>query len=147
VPAIHNISTDTVNPPQFARVAELRATASNPLEYDASQLASIQQTAYPDVKTLIVDLSPREAHRIGLAIARGNGWVIVAESVVTGIIEATATTPLWGFKDDVVIRVSPHPRGAAIDMRSVSRVGQSDLGANAKRIERYMAEFRDRLSN
>lgn len=145
VPPIHNISTDTVNPPEFVRVTELRSAGSNPLAYDADQLASVQKAAYPNVRTLVVDISPRESHRIALATARGMGWAIVSESVVTGIVEATATTRVWGFKDDVVIRVSPHQCGAAIDLHSVSRVGQSDLGANAKRIERYLEEFRQRL--
>ena len=145
VPAIHNISTDTINPPEFSRIAELRTDKNNPLEYQASLLADKQTKAYPNVKTLVTDLTPREAHRIALGIASYFDWNIVAENVVTGIIEATETTKLWAFKDDVVIRVTELPSGgSAIDMRSVSRIGQSDLGANAKRIEKFMAEFKAR---
>lgn len=147
VPAIHNISTDTVNPPKFSRVTELRAGSDNPLVYDASLLADVQAKAYPNVKTLLTDLKMRQAHKIAVGVASSFGWYIVAESVVTGMIEATETTKLWGFKDDVVIRITERPNGgSAIDMRSVSRVGQSDLGANAKRIEKFMAEFEARAN-
>lgn len=142
VPSIHNISTDTVNPPEFSRIAELRAGNSNPLEYQASLLADIQTKAYPNVKTLLTDLSPRQAHKVALGVAYGFGWHVVNENVVSGVIEATETTKLWAFKDDVVIRVTERSNGgSAIDMRSVSRVGQNDFGANAKRIEKFMTEF------
>ena len=148
VPAIHNISTDTINPPQFSRVPEYRTENDNPLEYQVSVLADVQAKAYPNVKTLFTDLMPRESHRIALGIASSFDWNIVAENVVTGIIEATETTKLWAFKDDVVIRITERPEGgSAIDMRSVSRVGISDLGANAKRIEKFMAEFEVRAGN
>jgi uncharacterized protein (DUF1499 family) len=144
LPGIHNISTDTTNPPEFNRIAELRTEEDNPLEYQAS-LADQQIKAYPNVKSLTTDLTPRQAHRIALGIASYLDWDIVAENVVTGVIEATETTKLWAFKDDVVLRITESPEGGStIDMRSVSRIGQSDLGANAKRIEKFMAEFRAR---
>ncbi|MFT5136724.1 MAG: hypothetical protein ACI9LY_001764 [Arenicella sp.] len=145
VPAIHNISTDTVNPPKFSRIVELRTENNNPLEYQASLLAEVQTKAYPNVKSLVTDLTPRQAHRVALSIASYFDWDIVAENVVTGVIEATETTKLWAFEDDVVIRITERPEGGStIDMRSVSRIGQSDLGANAKRIEKFMAEFQAR---
>lgn len=145
VPAIHNISTDTINPPQFSRIAELRTKDDNSLEYQTLLLADVQTKAYPNIKTLVTDLTAREAHRITLGIASYFDWDIVAENVVTGVIEATETTQLWAFKDDVVIRITERPEGdLAIDMRSVSRIGISDLGANAKRIEKFMAEFQAR---
>jgi hypothetical protein len=145
LPSIHNISTDTINPPQFSRIAELRTKEDNSLEYQTSLLADVQTKAYPNIKTLITDLTAREAHRIALGMASYFDWDIVSENVVAGLIEATETTQLWAFKDDVVIRITERPQGgSAIDMRSVSRVGISDLGANAKRIEKFMAEFQAR---
>ena len=62
------------------------------------------------------------------------GLEIVNEDTAAGMIEATATTFWFGFKDDVVVRVRATASGSIVDIRSVSRVGQSDLGANAKRI-------------
>jgi uncharacterized protein (DUF1499 family) len=69
------------------------------------------------------------------------GWELVASDSAAGRIEATATTPWFGFKDDVVVRVRPDGSGSRIDVRSVSRVGKSDVGANAKRIRTYLADI------
>ncbi len=145
VPAIHNISTDTINPPQFEHIAELRTKDDNSLEYQTSLLADVQTKAYPNVKTLVTELTPLQAHRIALGIVSYFDWDMVAENAVAGVIEATEITKLWAFKDDVVIRITERLEGgSAIDMRSVSRIGISDLGANAKRIEKFMAEFQAR---
>ena len=141
VPSIHNISTDTVNPPEFSRIAEIRTSEHNPLEYKAEKLAEIQAEAYPGVKTIYSELTLPEAHGKALVVAEAMGWEVVNQDVVTGIIEAVETTKLWGFKDDIVIRVQDSGSQVAIDLRSVSRVGQSDLGANAKRIEKFIQHF------
>ena len=141
VPAIHNISTDTTNPPDFFKIVELRSAQNNPLYYDVDELAEIQQAAYPEIKTLYTPLSKSDAHDRALVVAEALGWEIVDQNAVAGIIEATATTALWNFKDDIVIRVSDEGNQVAIDLRSVSRVGQSDLGANAKRIKKFMDAF------
>lgn len=142
VPKIHNISTDVVNPPEFARVAQIRSADNNPLEYDPAKLAKVQQSAYPNVKTLYTDMPYDDAHKRALVIADALGWEVIDDDVVSGIIEATETTALWGFKDDVVIRLVKQDDGkVAVDLRSVSRVGQSDIGANAKRIEAFIAAF------
>jgi uncharacterized protein (DUF1499 family)/cytochrome c oxidase subunit IV len=138
LPEIHNISTDTVNPPEFEKVAQLRTKDHNPLFYDASVLAKQQIAAYPEVKTLFTDLSKSAAHEKAVVVAQALGWDIVSEDVVTGKIEATETTSLWNFKDDIVIRVEDRGDKTAIDLRSVSRVGRSDLGANAQRILEFI---------
>ncbi|NNC98638.1 MAG: DUF1499 domain-containing protein, partial [Gammaproteobacteria bacterium] len=141
VPAIHNISTDVIDPPEFVRVRELRTPEHNPLAYDPAKLADVQQAAYPEVQTLLSSMSKFEAHQRSLAIAEALGWEIVNEDPVAGIIEATETTSLWEFKDDIVIRIREQDNQVAVDLRSVSRVGQSDLGANAKRIEKFLGAF------
>jgi len=141
VPPIHNISTDTVDPPKFAKIAELRTALDNPLYYDAAKLASVQQQAYPKVKTILTSMNVTNAHAKALVVAEALGWVVVGESVTGGIIEATETSALWGFKDDIVIRVRDVEGQAIVDLRSVSRVGQSDLGANAKRINKFIDAF------
>ena len=141
VPPIHNISTDTVNPPKFSRIAEIRTAEDNPLAYDVAKLADVQTKAYPNVKTVYSKLTLPEAHGKALVIAEALGWEVVNQDVVSGIIEATEKTMLWAFKDDIVIRVQNSGDQVAIDLRSVSRVGQSDLGANAKRIEKFIEGF------
>jgi uncharacterized protein (DUF1499 family) len=141
VPPIHNISTDIVNPPKFAKIAEIRAAEDNPLAYDIDLLAKVQQDAYPGVKTILSQMNTEEAIARSAAIAQKLGWELVSQDVQSGVLEATETTMLWGFKDDVVIRITAQAEGVAIDLRSVSRVGQSDLGANARRIEAFISHF------
>lgn len=141
VPPIHDISTDPVDPPRFVAVVELRGAHSNPLDYDAEALASVTRDAYPFVQPIHSSLSPSAAFARAVSVVEDFGWETVAADPSAGHIEATATTRLYGFKDDVVIRIEPDGSGSRIDLRSVSRVGQSDLGANAGRIGAFIDAF------
>ncbi|MFT5692361.1 MAG: hypothetical protein ACI92E_001693 [Oceanicoccus sp.] len=141
VPGIHNISTDIVNPPKFDKVVALRNDYTNPLEYNIEELAEIQSKAYPNVITLMTDLSIGEAHVQAKAVVESMGLELVNSDAETGIIEATETSAIWGFKDDIVVRISEKEGKTAVDLRSVSRIGRSDLGANANRIEKFLAKF------
>jgi uncharacterized protein (DUF1499 family) len=134
VPPIHNISTDIEDPPRFVAVVALRGEGTNPLEYDAAVIGPQQSAAYPEVKTLTVAASPDETIRAVVGALEDMGLEIVAVDEAAGIVEATDTTFWFGFKDDVVVRVRPADGGSEVDVRSVSRVGLSDLGANAARI-------------
>ncbi|MDO8426902.1 MAG: DUF1499 domain-containing protein [Deltaproteobacteria bacterium] len=140
VPAIHDITTDTENPPQLKAVLPLRKNAQNPSEYGGPDIAKKQQAAYPDIKPLILPLDKDSAFEKALRSARALGWEIVEANKGEGRIEATDKTFWFGFKDDIVVRITPLGIGSAkIDVRSVSRVGRSDIGTNAKRIRRYLA--------
>ena len=136
VPPIHNISTDTENPPQFDKIVAIRSAAqANPLAYDAAALAPQQTAAYPWVKPLTLMAPVDEVVDRAEAVMRDMGLEIVSSNKTTGLVEATATTFWFGFKDDVAVRVQPAADGGTqVDLRSVSRVGQSDLGANAASI-------------
>lgn len=138
VPPIHDISTDTGNPPAFVAILPLRAGAPNAATYGGPEIARQQTKAYPDIRPYVTDQPPALVYDHALTIARAMGWDVVASDPVTGRIEATATTPWFGFKDDVVLRIKPAAAGSRVDMRSVSRVGQSDVGTNAKRIRAFM---------
>ena len=139
VPPIHNISTDTIDPPQFNRIIALRGESSNPHAYDAAKLAEVQKAAYPSVQPLVSDVDADEMFNRAHAVLDTMGLEIVDSDANTRIIEATATTFWFGFKDDVVVRVRPNGAGSIVDIRSVSRVGQSDIGVNAKRILAILA--------
>lgn len=142
VPEIHNISTDLVNPPQFDKIKQIRSDKHNPLEYDIAKLAPIQKAAYPDIQTLKVNMDKNTAHARATAVAEQLGWMIVDEDPIAGIVEATQSSLLWDFKDDIVIRIREQQQGELlIDLRSVSRIGRSDLGANAKRIRAFTESF------
>lgn len=141
VPLIHDITTDTANPPQFVALLALRQTTSNGPEYGGEKIASQQKAAYPDIQPRILDAPPARAFERALAAARSMGWDIIAAVPTDGRIEATATTRWFRFKDDVIVRVTPQGAGSRIDVRSKSRLGRSDLGANAKRIRAYLHEL------
>jgi uncharacterized protein (DUF1499 family) len=143
VPAIHDITTDTDNPPAFVDVIPLRQAggAANPPEYPGAFVAAEQKKAYGDLAPLDLALAPADAFPRALAAARAMGWAIVAERPAEGRIEATATTAWFGFKDDIVIRIAPGGSGTRIDVRSKSRVGRSDVGANAARIRDYLSKL------
>ena len=139
VPPIHNISTDTEDPPAFDKIVALRGADSNPLAYDADALAALQREAYPQVQSLISDVAPGEMLNRAVAVLEEMGLEIVDTNAAQGRVEATDTTFWFGFKDDVVVRVRPQGSGSIVDVRSVSRVGQSDLGKNAERISEILA--------
>lgn len=141
VPPIHDISTDTEDPPTFVAVVEQRGPEANPLDYDAEALAGPTREAYPFVQPIRTELPPSEAFARSQGLAEDLGWEVVAADPAAGRLEATATTALYGFKDDVVVRIRPDAAGSRIDLRSVSRVGQSDLGANAARIAAFIEAF------
>ncbi len=138
VPPIHDITTDTEHPPAFVAVLPLRKDAPNTTEYAGAALAAQQKAAYPDIAPMTLPMPPRAAFELALNLARAAGWEIVAAVPEENRIEATATTDWFGFKDDIVVRIAPEGAGSRIDMRSVSRVGRSDLGVNARRIREFL---------
>ena len=141
VPRIHDITTDTENPPQFVALLMLRAQTSNGPEYGGEKVARAQKAAYPYIQPVLLAEPPARAFERALAAARNMGWEIVAAEAVEGRIEATATTRWFRFKDDVIVRVAAEGTGSRIDIRSKSRLGRSDLGANAKRIRAYVQKL------
>jgi uncharacterized protein (DUF1499 family) len=140
LPRIHDISTDTENPPQFVAVVPLRKDARNPIDYKA-ETAAQQNKGYPDIAPLQLNTAPAQVFDRAERAARAMGWEIVAISPQDLRIEATDTTLLFGFKDDVVIRITPNAQGSVVDVRSLSRVGGSDFGVNAQRVRAYLRKL------
>ncbi|MDE2154589.1 MAG: DUF1499 domain-containing protein [Xanthomonadaceae bacterium] len=145
LPAIHDISTDTVDPPRFQAILALRENAPNSPVYGGAGIAAEQHAAYPDIQPLHLAHAAAEVLAAAHEVAQAMGWRIVAEQADAGRLEATATTRWFGFKDDVVIRVRPEGNGSRLDIRSESRLGGSDVGANAARIRRFTARLQHRL--
>lgn len=142
LPFIHQVSTDTVDLPKFKAIVALRGENSNPLDYDREKLAPLQQAAYPQLQSIVSELSTEQAFTKAANIANELGWEIIVKDKTSGMIEAVDTTLLWGFKDDVAIRVQMTDTGSEVDLRSISRVGKSDLGANAARITKFITAFK-----
>ena len=145
LPKIHDISTDTANPPAFEAVLPLRKGARNAVAYSPGTAAE-QRKGYPDIGPLTLSLAPQAAFERALQAARQMGWEVVAAAPEALRIEATDTTLLFGFKDDVVVRITPQGQGSVVDVRSLSRVGGSDFGTNAKRVRAYLGRLSDRAS-
>ena len=141
LPFLHQVSTDTVSLPQFQAVLALRGEGNNPLEYNSEKLAPLQEKAYPELKPIISNLNTEQAFNKAVDTAIKLGWEVVAKDISQGMIEAVDTTLLWGFKDDVAIRIQATDTGSKIDLRSISRIGGTDLGANAKRIKSFISSF------
>jgi uncharacterized protein (DUF1499 family) len=140
---IHDVSTDRDNPPQFVAVLPLRAAAkaANSTDYDA-KTAELQKETYPDIGPLHLDVPPAQAFDRAQKAATEMKWDIVATDPAQGRIEATATTFWFGFKDDIVVRIAADGTGSHVDVRSLSRIGKSDVGANAKRVREFLAKVK-----
>jgi len=122
-------------------VAELEGHEGEDLSHPGEEFAAKQRDAYPDLEPIRLDAPPREAFARAVGAAGALGWKIVHRDAEAGRLEAVDVTRIFRFRDDVVVRVRPADGGSVVDLRSRSRVGRGDLGANAARIR----AFRDRL--
>ena len=140
LPPINDITTDLDDPPPFGAL-ELRG--GRVLDYEPDKGVA-QRRSYSHIETERSDLAPDDASQKALAVARELGWDVLADTDVDGerTLEATATTFWFGFVDDVVVRIRPDGGGSLVDVRSASRIGSSDLGANARRVDAFIARFR-----
>ncbi len=140
-PPIHDITTDLVNPPKFIALVGKRGEGANSLEYDSEKLVSLQQEFYPYILPIMTSAEPQEALIQAMEVAAGLGWVLSGLDSEAGRFEATDYSFWFKFADDIVVVVKETETGSQIDLRSVSRVGVSDLGVNAKRIKSFQDSF------
>jgi uncharacterized protein (DUF1499 family) len=150
LPSISDVTTDTSNPPRFETLARLRPR--DRIEYPGPAVARLQRTGYPDIAPLELEVPSRVAYDAALALVTKRKWSVSdarAPSLARrdGVIEAVARTPIMGFRDDVVIRITPLGQGTRVDMRSASRFGDHDLGANASRIRSLLEDLDDVVSS
>lgn len=142
-PPIHDITTDTDTPPPFLVTGSFRHPGDNSVRYPGQTVADQQRRAYPDIGPLEVPIPSADAFARSLAVAAKLRWRIVGQNRGEGVIEALDRTPVLGFTDDIVIRVTATGKGSRIDLRSASRVGVSDLGTNATRIRNFVQTFKE----
>lgn len=141
-PPLHDITTDVDDPPEF-RVLSLREDNLVPFQ-SAEDWRAAHRTSYPDIGPIVIDRAPNEVLASAQALAESRGWEIADYDAASGHMEATATAGYVRFYDDVIVEVTPIEDGSTrVDMRSVSRVGVSDLGYNAARVEAFLDELRD----
>jgi uncharacterized protein (DUF1499 family) len=145
VPRIHDITTDSADPPKFVAAAKLRKKDDHGVEYEGAEIAAAQRAAYPDIAPLTTPAPKDQVFEAARQALASMGLEIVDTVPAEGRIEAVDTSLLYGFKDDVVVRVQDAAGGTRVDVRSMSRVGKSDLGMNAKRIRIFLARLRASL--
>jgi uncharacterized protein (DUF1499 family) len=147
LPAIHDITTDPDNPPQFQAAFAARANQhAIRVEERPPQVTQLQKAAYPDLLPLRSAMSAEKSFDEALKVAQSMpGWTIVAADRNAGRIEAREQSRWFRFTDDILIRVVGDDAGSRIDMRSTSRLGTSDYGVNAARIRAYMGALRIRI--
>lgn len=141
-PRINDVSTDTADPPPLVTTLQMRPDAVTPPAYPGKASADLQHEAYPDITSIVLAVPPAEAFKKVDAVAVEMGWEVVARVPAEGRIEAIDTSQWFGFHDDVVVRIRPAGAGSRIDIRSKSRVGRADLGANAHRIRTFTAKLK-----
>lgn len=170
IPPIHDIQTDWADEIVLSdALMDARGAESNPVLYGEDAVfynpenetfggrttADIQEKAefdpatdkeredkpYNTIEPLLIDASPDAVFDQAERLAKARGWKIVTSDKAGGRLEATHTSTWFGFKDDVAIRIRSEGDGTRVDMRSISRVGRSDLGANAKRISLFLTDL------
>jgi uncharacterized protein (DUF1499 family) len=152
LPWIYDITTDPIDPPRYEALARVRPRDANPVAYAGLYAAEQQRTAYPDIGPLAASATPQAAYDAAFAIVNKRRWRVVEARAPQagrreGRIEAVARTPVMGFRDDIVVRVRPEGSdGSRIDVRSSSRYGTFDFGANASRIRSLLDDVEEAIT-
>jgi uncharacterized protein (DUF1499 family) len=150
LPRLYEVTTDTASPPAFDRIAKIRQGQANPVHYDSS-FGPLQLAAYPDIKPLVVPRPLADVYSAVRETVKELNWKVIDEQspevAKTGYIEAVDRTWIFGFTDDVAIRITGSAKASRIDIRSSSRFGQHDLGRNAQRIRRFTEAVKERLAD
>ena len=142
LPRINDISTDVDDPPVFVHAATLPGNIDRDLSYPGESFARQQVAAYPDLGPLLLDIEGQAAlQRVSIALAGMDATTVTHTDLAGGTVEATATSRLFHFVDDIVVRVRSSDFGSRIDVRSKSRDGRGDLGANAARIHALLEQL------
>jgi uncharacterized protein (DUF1499 family) len=145
LPYIHDITTDIQNPPQLIAAAKLRKPDDHPVAYDGAEIGAEQKEAYPDIVPFVTKASKDQVFQAAESALKDMRVEIVDTNAAEGRLEAVDTTLLFGFKDDMVVRIQQAGENTRVDVRSKSRVGRSDLGKNAKRIRTFMTKLQHAL--
>jgi Protein of unknown function (DUF1499) len=146
LPWIHDVTTDPIDPPRYDTLARARPRDANSAIYAGLATAEQQLAAYPDIEPVDGDIGTRSAYDAALAVINRHRWRVVEarppdQGRQEGRIEAVARTPIMGFRDDVVVRIRPFESGSRVDVRSSSRYGLFDFGANAARVRTLLEQI------
>lgn len=146
-PAIHDIATDPDHPLAFKTLAAARGPDQNSIAYGGAKVADMQRQNFPAVAPLISEQPPKAVFSAVMALVANAGWDVASIDANSMTIEATAQTFWFGFKDDIIIKVTPQGAGSRVDMRSQSRIGRGDAGTNARRVEQFLTALKKKLKS
>jgi uncharacterized protein (DUF1499 family) len=147
LPAIHDITTDPIDPPRFDALARLRTgDGANTAVYAGLYSAEQQRQFYPDIEPIELEISVDRAYAIALQLVNKRKWLVIDERAPQpprriGRIEAVARSPIMGFREDIAIRVVSDGEDSRVDIRSASRYFESDLGSNAARVKKFIDDL------
>lgn len=147
LPAIHDITTDPIDPPRFDALSRLRTgDGTNTAVYAGLYSAEQQRQFYPDIEPIELEIPVDRAYAIARQLVIKRKWTVIDEREPQpprriGRIEAVARTPVMGFREDVSIRVVPDGDDSRVDIRSASRYFESDLGSNAARVTKFIDDL------
>lgn len=147
LPAIHDITTDPIDPPRFDALARLRTgDGANSAVYAGLYSAEQQRQFYPAIEPIELEISVDRAYAIALQLVNKRKWLVIDERAPQpprriGRIEAVARSPIMGFREDVSIRAVPDGDDSRVDIRSASRYFESDLGSNAARVTKFIDDL------
>jgi uncharacterized protein (DUF1499 family) len=151
LPPIHDIATNLDDVPQFTRLKVRADNLENIPDMGKPELKAMEpearwkalhRTGYGDIHTVRLATDPAHAIQRAEALAKERGWEVARTDPAAGILEATDTSLFFRFKDDVVVRARSAPGGGTLlDMRSISRVGQSDVGVNGQRVRAFLKDM------
>ena len=150
MPPINDITTDSTSPPRFVALAKQRVEGNNGPIYPAARFAELQQKVLSRSAHAGGRPSVEETFELVEDTAARLKWKVadpeapVGKTAKGGILEATDQTIIMGFTDDIVVRVEGNLNRSRIDVRSASRYGSIDLGQNATRVRRFLAELKAR---
>jgi uncharacterized protein (DUF1499 family) len=153
LPAIHDITTDPIDPPRFEALSRLRSgDGTNTAVYAGLYSAEQQRRYYPDIEPVELEIPVQRAFDITLQLVTKRKWLVIDERPPLpprriGRIEAVARTPIMGFREDVSIRVTADGEDSRVDIRSSSRYFESDLGSNASRITKLIDDINSAVDN
>lgn len=141
LPRINDITTNPDDPPLFTHAAQLAGNEGRDLAYPGASFADQQRAGYPDLASLRLAAAPPDVFPRALAAAQALGWEITYQDADAGVFEATQTSRIFRFVDDICVRLRPDGDVTVVDVRSKSRVGRGDMGANAKRIRDFQTQL------
>jgi uncharacterized protein (DUF1499 family) len=143
VPMINDITTDTMDPPRFIAAQTDAANTGRDLDYPGEEFAAQQRSGYPDIEPIRVPGPPTAVFERCVGAAEKLGWNLTLSDAAAGRFEAIAVSPIFHFVDDIVVRIQRNAADSIVDVRSKSRDGRSDMGANAARIRLFRDELVD----